>query len=468
MSRSSSKSGRLLLLISTLALGASRPAAATPLGLAWGAVAEPATATAITPGGLAEQLEFLRTHGWQPIRAAEVGGTEGERTVLLGFDDPESALRYVVPLLELYEWPAVVSVNAAQAADPALRQVLAGLARSPWIELVPRVEPEFEDGGPSAVHCRVEGTTDPTQGEVLRLRRLRLSLAATVARLRESAAQPAAVVWAPSAWTGPAEAEAAALGLKVSLPTFTDMPPRLSAPRVARFALPAHSGISELVQASVGWDPRDHPVRFVEVDAAWVCADSDPAARVERLTEAVRELGANGVRLRPGGADGAWFETAAAPVRGDVIGPLARSLRAAGVRWLLVDLPAASGDSRRDALLAGDLARALEADVVILPRSASATADRELGEVVRRQRPATRLAWAGEGAGRAFFFEPPGAERQNAERGATVLATTAGAANAEATARAIAGWSWLGLPVELAETGLASSLRTLAAFVLTR
>lgn len=464
MSRSSSNLGRLLL-ISSVALGASRPAAAT-LGLAWGVVAEPATATAITPGALAEQLEFLRAHGWQPIRAAEVAGTDGERTVLLGFDDPESALRYVVPLLELYEWPAVVSVDAAQAADPALRQVLARLARSSWIQLVPRVEPEIENGGRSAVHCKIEGATDLARREDESLTRLRTSLAGTVARLREIAVDPAAVVWAPDAWSGPAEEVAAALGLSVSLPTFTAMPPKLLAPRIARFALPARSGISDLVQASVGWDPRDRPVRFVEVDAAWVCAAGDPAARVERLIAAVRGLGANGVRLRPGGADGAWFETTAAPVRGDVVGPLARSLRAAGVRWLLVDLPAPSGDGRRDGLLANDLARALAADVAILPQGAAAN-DR-LGEVFRRQRPATRLAWPGDATARTFYFEPSGPERQNAERGATVTATTAAAANADATARAIAGWGWLGLPVDLAETGLATSLRTLAAFVLTR
>ena len=126
MSRLSSKSGRLVL-ISGMALCASRAADAT-IGLAWGEVAEPATATAISPGGLAEQLEFLRAHGWHPIRAAEVGGTDADRAVLLGFDDPASALRYVVPLLELYRMPAVVTVGPAQAADPALRPVLEGLA----------------------------------------------------------------------------------------------------------------------------------------------------------------------------------------------------------------------------------------------------------------------------------------------------------------------------------------------------
>lgn len=463
MSRSSTKLGRLLLLTS-MASAASSPAPAA-LGLAWGVVAEPGTATAIAPGGLAEQLEFLRAHGWQPIRAADVGGTGGERTVVLGFDDPESALRYVVPLLELYEWPAVVSVDGAQAEDPALRQVLADLAESPWIELVPRVEPEIERGGGSAVQCRIEPAADPARGELASLNRLRLSLAGTVARLRELAVQPAAVVWAPNSWSGPAERVAADLGLEVSMPTFTEMPPGLSAPRVARFALPALAGIPDLVRASVGWNPRDHPVRFVEVDAAWVCATGDPAARVERLMDAVRGLGANGVRLRPGGADGAWFETTAAPVRGDVVGPLARSLRAAGVRWLLVDLPALSGDGELDLLLAGDLARALDADVAILPQGA--TAEHPIGEIVRLRRPATRLAWPGDGAERTFYFES-GPGRRDAERGATVTAGTAAAANADATARAIAGWDWLGLPVELAEAGLGTSLRALAAFVLTR
>jgi len=40
------------------------------------------------------------------------------------------------------------------------------------------------------------------------------------------------------------------------------------------------------------------------------------------------------------------------------------------------------------------------------------------------------------------------------------------AADTEAGDRAIAGWEWIGLPVDLAETGLKTSLRSLAAFAL--
>jgi len=50
----------------------------------------------------------------------------------------------------------------------------------------------------------------------------------------------------------------------------------------------------------------------------------------------------------------------------------------------------------------------------------------------------------------------------------TVRATTPAAADAEAAGRAVAGWEWIGLPVELAEAGLRTSLRSLAAFALPR
>ncbi len=455
------RSGTLAFLVAALS---ALPAAAAPLGLAWGAVAEPAAAGALTPGQVAEHLEFLQAHGWQAVRAREVSGG-GERSVLLTFDDPASALRYVAPLLDLYRMPAVVTVGPAQAADPALAPVLSGLAASPWIELLPRVEEEPGTAGTPTVRCAAADSD--RQGEE-HLSRLSRTLAAQVARLREiTGAAPVGVAWAPGTWSGAAEAVAASLGLKLQLPAFTTMPPALEPPRLARYAVPPWAGIWALVQASVRWDPREHPVRFAEVDAAWVCAGGDPQARIARVVEVVRQLGLNGVRLLPGGPAGAWFETAAAPVRGDVVGPLARALREAGVRWVIVDVPGPGGDPGRDLAIATDLARAVDADVMVLP--ASAGPQDRLGEAVRYVRPAARLAWRDEeGAGeRAFHFAPMGPDKA-ASRGLTVSSTAVAAADAEAARRAVAGWEWIGLPVELAEAGLRISLRSLAAFALPR
>lgn len=455
----------LALLFSVLSIPAVQ---AAPLGLAWGVVAEPAvtganTPGAITPGQLAEHLEFLQAHGWQAIRSDGLGGADlGERPVLLGFDDPASALRYVVPLLEIYRMPAVVTVGPAQAADPALTPVLEGLAASPWVELIPRVEEPGTAEAP-AVRCE-SGVSPAAEREEEKLSRLSRSLAVQVARLREiTGVAPAGVAWTPGTWSGPGERVAAGLGLTVQLPSFTEMPPPLDPPRIARYAVPSWAGIWALVQASAHWDPQDHPVRFVEVDAAWICAGGDPQARVARIVEVVRRLGLNGVRILPGGPAGAWFETAAAPVRGDVAGPLARALHDAGVRWVIVDLPATSGDPGRDVALGLDLARTVDADISVLP--AAARSEDRLGEAVLSVRPAAQLAWSDEG--RAFHLAPatPG---QPDPRGLTVSSTTVAAADAEAARRAVAGWEWIGLPVELAEEGVRSGLRSLAAFALPR
>lgn len=443
---------------------AGAPAAAAPLGLAWGVIAEPATEGAHTPGQVAEHLEFLQAHGWRAVRSGALGDAEtAERSVLLSFDDPASALRYVVPLLDLYQIPAMVTVGPAQAADSALSPVLAGLAASPWVELLPRVEKDRAAAGEPEVRCEA-GATDPAGREEEKLARLSRTLSAQVDRLREvTGVAPAGVAWAPGTWSGPGERVAARLGLTVHLPTFPEMPPRLDPPRIARYAMPVWAGVWALVQASAQWDPRDHPVRFVEVDAAWVCAGGDPGARVARIVEVVRQLGLNGVRLLPGGPEGAWFVTAAAPVRGDVVGPLARALHAAGVRWVVVDLPGTSGNTGRDVTFATDLARAVDLDVVVLP-SAAGPQDR-LDEAVLSVRPAAWLAWRDEGRG---FRLAPSAPGRQASRGVTVSSTTAAAADAEATRRAIDGWEWIGLPVELAEEGVGISLRSLAAFALPR
>lgn len=449
-----------LLLLPALAAPA---AAAAPLGLAWGAVAEPATAGALAPGQVAEQLEFLQAHGWRAVRSGGgSGGAEGERSVLLSFDDPASAFRYVVPLLELYRMPALVTVGPAQAADAALTPVLAGLAASSWVELIPRVEEEPGEAQAPALRCGAGAS--PAGQEEKRLSRLSLSLAAQVARLRElTGVAPAGVAWAPGTWSGPGERVAAGLGLVLQLPAFAEMPPRLDPPRIARYVVPSWAGIWALAQADAQWDPRDHPVRFVEVDAAWICAGGDPRARVARVAEVVRRLGLNGVRILPGGPAGAWFPTAAAPVLGDVVGPLARALRDAGVRQVAVDLTATGGDPGGDLNLALDLSRAVDADVLVLP-AAARTEDR-LAEAVLSVRPAARLAWADEG--RAFHFAPS-APGMRACRGTTVSSATVAAADADAARRAIDGWEWLGLRVELAEAGVGRSLRSLAAFALPR
>jgi len=453
------RSWALTLLLPLLAIP---PVHAAPLGLAWGVVAEPATAGALTPGQVAEHLEFLQAHGWRAVKSGELGGAgTGERSVLLSFDDPASALRYVVPLLELYQMPAVVTVGPVQTSDPALTPVLEGLAASPWVELIPRVE-ETGTAETPAVWC--EAGVSPAGREEEKLSRLSRSLAAQVARLREiTGVAPAGVAWAPGTWSGPGERVAAGLGLTVRLPTFTEMPPVLDPPRIALYAVPSWAGIWALVQAGAHWDPRDHPVRFVEVDAAWICVGGDPEARVARIVEVVRRLGLNGVRILPGGPAGTWFATAAAPVRGDVVGPLARALHGAGVRWVIVDLPAASGDPGRDVALALDLFRAVDADIAVLP--AAARPQDRLGEAVLSVRPAARLAWSDEG--RAFHLTPA-APGQQAPRGLTVSSITVAAADAEAARRAVAGWEWIGLPVELAEAGVGSGLRSLAAFALPR
>jgi hypothetical protein len=334
--------------------------------------------------------------------------------------------------------------------------------------LLPRVEVEPAAAGVPAVRCGAAHGADTARRGEDRLARLSRTLTAQVARLREiTGAAPTAVAWAPGTWSGSEEAVAASLGLTVSLPTFTGMPPPLDPPRLARYAVPPWAGIWALAQASVRWDPRDYPVRFVEVDAAWICAGGDPQARIARVVEVVRRLGLNGVRLLPGGPAGAWFETTAAPVLGDVAGPLSRALRDAGARWVVVDFPPTSGNPGRDAALAADLARAVDADVAVLP--ASAGPQDRLGDAVRYVRPAARLAWRDrEGDGERAFHLAPAAPGAPASQGLTVSSTAIAAADAEASRRAIAGWEWIGLPVELAEAGLRISLRSLAAFALPR
>ncbi len=438
------------------------PAFLGPLSLAWGAIAEPGNAAASTPGQVAEYVELLQAHGWTFRRVSELAaGAPPGPSVLLSFDDPVSALRYVVPLLELYQLSAVVTVTPEQAKDPALVPTLAALGRSPWVELLPRIDTP-PPGAAEELRCGspapgAEARRDSADAGLSR------SLTDTVKRLGEIAgASPVGVAWGPGAWSGATEAVAKSLGLRVQLPTFAAMPPVLESPRVPRYRVPPWAGIWAPVQAAAHWDPHDHPVRFVDVDAGWICAGGDPQQRTQRLLSVIQRLALNGVRLHAGSPSGAWFDTPSAPVLGQVVGPLVRALRRAGVRWIAVDLPA-GGDPGRDIAFAQDLARVADPDVAILP--VGATPGDRLGEAVGYERPGARLAWSQPGAAQEFAIAPVVAGRA-AVRGLTLTASTPAEVNRQAQTRAIAGWQWIGLPVALAESGLARSLRSLSAFAL--
>jgi hypothetical protein len=201
--------------------------------------------------------------------------------------------------------------------------------------------------------------------------------------------------------------------------------------------MPSWAGVWAPVQASVGWDPKDRPVRFVEVDAAWICAAGDPEARLGRVTAAVKKLGLNGVRILPGDRIG-------------VVGALTRRLHEAGVRWVMMDLPEDLPEDGQALLRAADL------DVAILP-----VGREKLAETIHSLRPAALVAWREEGS--AFRFE---GTQGRQSRGTTVRRTPLAAANDEAARLAIEGWDWLGLPFEPAEEGLGGPLRALAAFAL--
>lgn len=452
---------RRLAVAGLLALGlnASPPGAAQPLALAWGVIAEPAAEAAATPQTINEHLEFLLAHGWRPLRLTEVESAgAASKSVLLTFDDPASAALYVLPLLELYEVPAVVTVSAFQAADPALAKALGMLARSPWIELVPRVEPVANPAtplrcGPPAAGTTSLETTSAGQTESA----LRASLTAQLARLRGLSSQagraPTAVAWAPGTWDGAAEAVASSLGLTLQLPTFEGVPPHLVGARVGRTAIAPWAGVWALAQAAARWDPDRHLVRFVEVDAAWICTGGDPQARLARIVAVVRSLDLNGVRL-----------VAATDGLVDIAGQVAHALRAAGVAWVAVDL-GSTGNADHDVALAGDLAAALDFDVAILPAGAGPS-DRLAG-AVRAARPAIRLAWRHEsGPGERAFRLAPTVPAGSTTCGATVSAPSVATTDRMATDLAIAGCEWIGLDVELAELGLRDSLRSLAAFAL--
>src|SRR5690606_20894909 len=117
--------------------------------------------------------------------AAEAAAASGEeRTVALSFDHAASAATFVLPLLELYDWRATVTVSTSDLAAPETAAALATLAASPLVDLAPRVEPGQGPMPSRELDCSGPANTSAGADEAA-LSRLRRELAALTASLAE-------------------------------------------------------------------------------------------------------------------------------------------------------------------------------------------------------------------------------------------------------------------------------------------
>lgn len=355
--------------------------------------------TTITVDALVAQLAWLQAEGYQPVsldvwHAAAGGGPLPERPVLLTFDDGYASFHeHVLPLLELFGYPAVLAPVTSWIDAPAGSRVSYGddlvprsrfltweqlrrAAASDLVEIATHthdlhrgiVGNPFGNVQPAAVTRRFDAASGDYEGEAAYRQRLHDDLARSVELIeRYTGQRPRTVVWPYGAYNAGATATARALGLETSL----TLDVALNTPsqrHIHRRLIGADMDLSDFVMAVRGLYPPQ-PLRAAHVDLDYVY-DADPAQQarnLDLLLDRIKALGINRVFLQAfadpdgdGVAAAVYFPSRHLPMRADLFNRVAWQLRTrAGVQvfaWMPVlsfELPDAQSN-RELAVIASD------------------------------------------------------------------------------------------------------------------
>jgi len=319
---------------------------------------------AISTANLIDHFTWLRINGFNVVSIDDIlAASRGERplperAVLLTFDDGfASVTTHVLPLLELFDYPAVVSIVTDWIeSDPGVVQgnrvlthedfltwdQVRALSQNPLIEIASHSDALHQgitgnpqgNEQPAAVTLAYRNGNYETEAEYAT--RVRGDLEASAARIeQETGRRPRVMTWPYGAFNQIALDSAAALGMPMTL-TLTDGIGTTDALAVVpRHLIEANPGVEQL-----GWSllhEQTAPlVRAAQVDLDYVY-DPDPAQQEQnlgRLLDRVRALGITHVFLQAfadpdadGGADALYFPNRFLPMRADLFNRAAWQLR---------------------------------------------------------------------------------------------------------------------------------------------
>jgi biofilm PGA synthesis lipoprotein PgaB len=359
-----------LLLATTLCRADLQTAAPQLLALCYHDVVTSAAAAAedpmaVTVDTLVQHFAWLDAEGYETITldqwaAAATGAPLPDKPVLLTFDDGYASFhRHVLPLLELFDYSAVVApVTTWVDAPPGSRvdygEEQVGRDRfMTWAELRDaaasgRVEiathshdlhrgipgNPFGNLQPAAATRRWDGEHGRYEDDAAYRQRVAADLRRSVALIeRHVGVRPRAVVWPYGAYTAEATAAARALGLDYGL-TLDTAPNSPRQRNVHRLLIDADRPLPEFVLAVRGlYSPR--PLRAAHVDLDYVY-DDDPAQQgrnLDRLLDRIKAMRISHVFLQAfadpdgnGAADAVYFPNRHLPVRADLFNRVAWQL----------------------------------------------------------------------------------------------------------------------------------------------
>jgi biofilm PGA synthesis lipoprotein PgaB len=338
-----------------------------------------------------QHIEYLRTHDYHFVSAGDVVAAQrGEKNlpdnaILLTFDHGYAGvLTHVIPVLELYNIPIIVSVCPAwiengppmDLSGPLMSwDEIGQLAGHSLVTLGLEAEGLFElvcanpqgDVGFAAITRAYNAETSRYETEAEQRERIQDTLGHALRLIKERVgSRPRVLAWSHGARNAPAAAEAERLGFVLQLglhaqPHVTDTEelertPVLHSPAVGSFislVKPARPAAAEVRAVSVPMDVIDAPSERE--------LDRNIAVLVQRL----QTLGANTVVLKAcadadgdGTVEAAYFPTKQLPVLHDALDHVTARLQAARFRVLL-ELPVLS--FMRPATPRNDTMRVMEA-----------------------------------------------------------------------------------------------------------
>ena len=319
---------------------------------------------AISTANLIDHFTWLRINGFtavsvdQILEAGRGGEPLPERAILLSFDDGfASVATHVLPLLELFDYPAVVSIVTDWIeSDPGVEQGGRTLTRQDfltWEQVAALTDHELIEigshshdlhrgiiGNPQGNEQRAAVTSAYVEGRYESLEdyaeRIRRDLTTSADRIEAATGRrPRIMTWPFGAFNEIALEIVRDLGIEMTL-TLTDGINRTDDVNVVgRHLIEANPGVAEL-----GWSllhPYSIPiVRAAQVDLDYVF-DEDPVQQEEnlgRLLDRIQAMEITHVFLQAfaapdadGGAQALYFPNRALPMRADLFNRAAWQLK---------------------------------------------------------------------------------------------------------------------------------------------
>lgn len=352
-----------------------------------------AGSTAVTVDNLVQQFAWLRAQGYHPIdlrtwRAAANGAGLAAKPVLLTFDDGYASFHeHVLPLLQLFDYPAVLAPVTSwidtpadtpvdYAGEPAPRErfltwsQMVDIARSGLVEIASHSHDLHRGvmGNPQGnlQPAAVTRIYDPALGgryetEPDYEQRVREDLAQSISLIEQHLGQrPDTVAWPYGRYTASTNATAQALGLDTVL-TMDDAANPPGSRIIHRIAIGSDMTLFDFAMHVQNLYP-DQPLRAAHVDLDSVY-DPDPVQaerNLDTLLDRIKAMGLSAVFLQAfadpdgdGVARELYFRNRHLPVRADLFNRVAWQLNkranVAVYAWMPVlafELPDAELNSR--------------------------------------------------------------------------------------------------------------------------